>query len=307
MGIRKRYLAIGVFDGVHKGHQKVIRTLISEARKNGARACALTFDPHPLRVVCPGRAPLMLISLKHRIKVLRRSGISRIFVMKFDKRLARVKARDFVEKILIGRFKVKGIVVGEGFRLGRGREGTVPALRDMARTHGLYFRTVPNMRRNNEIISSTAIRRLVTEGKLREASSMLGRPYSVLGTVVHGRKQGRIMGFPTANLDLHHEAIPPSGVYAVKVLIGETMHNGILNIGFRPTFGKNAAEKTVEAHIFGFKKRIYGKDAEVFFIRKQRAERRFGDKDLLRDQIRRDADSARRILKRLITGVSRAV
>lgn len=295
---RNIFATIGVFDGVHLGHQKVIDALIKSSKKMRKKAACITFSPHPFRVLHPEKAPPMLISLQHRLEILSHTGVDVIFVLPFTRTLAGLSARDFIEKMIVDKLNIGRLFVGENFNLGRGREGNVRILKKLAAEYGISINVIKGKTVNKKRISSTLIRKYVIEGKLKEAQRMLGRRFSVLGNVIHGRKRGRILGFPTANLDLHHEAVPPSGAYAVFVRFDGRLLEGILNIGFRPTFMETNRERTVEVHIFGLKKQIYGKDIEVIFIERLREERHFTHKDHLRAQINKDMINARRILKR---------
>lgn len=297
-GKKDALLTIGIFDGVHLGHLKILRALIRKARREKKEAHVLTFSPHPSKVLHPKMAPPMLLSLEHRLKVLDDLGIDTVFVIRFDKHFACLSADGFVRHVLVDRLRVGEIFIGENFNLGHRRKGTVGVLEKLAAKYGFKMNVIECKKIGNRPVSSTLIRKFVIAGKLREASRLLGRRFSILGTVVHGDKRGHIIGFPTANLDLHHEAIPPAGVYAVFVKVDMKVYPGILNIGFRPTFKSNKTDKTVEAHIFGFHKKIYGRDLEVIFIRKIRDERHFKNRDHLKQRIGRDIVFAKGILRR---------
>jgi riboflavin kinase/FMN adenylyltransferase len=209
-----------------------------------------------------------------------------------------VSARDFVEDILIAQLGAKEIIVGEDFRFGRGASAGNAELRNIAAAHSVRVTVVRKVKAGRRAVSSTLIRQRIASGRFGEASRMLGRPFSVLGTVVSGTRLGRALGYPTANLNPHHEAMPPSGVYAVKVIFGRKTYKGVMNIGVKPTFYDHGRDKepSIEVHIFDFHRKVYGKDLEVEFVRKLRDERRFKTIDSLVAQIRADAALAKKLL-----------
>lgn len=294
---RKFAVSIGVFDGVHSAHQKVLKNLIKKAKKKRLTTLLITFDPHPANVLgAPKKVPL-LISLKHRLRLLKEAGLDYALVMHFNKNLAKLSAAQFAENVL-SKITIKEIVVGKNFFFGKGKEGTFADLKRFSKRYGYNINAIPALKSSGKTISSTRIRKLILKGKLKKASKLLSRPVTVLGTVVKGYKRGRIIGFPTANINPHHEAIPPSGVYAVKIKLNKKIHKGILNIGIRPTFKESIAyepEPTIEVHIFNFDKSIYGKDLEISFVEKIRNERRFKSIISLRKQIVRDQAHAKQI------------
>ncbi|MCK4463778.1 MAG: bifunctional riboflavin kinase/FAD synthetase, partial [Candidatus Omnitrophica bacterium] len=292
---------IGIFDGVHVGHQKLLRRLAEKAHRKKKKAIVITFIPHPYRILHPGKAPPMLLSLSHRLKILDRIGIDIALILNFNKHLSCFSAEDFVKKILVKGLNIEELFIGGNFALGHNRKGRLNLLKKLSLKYGFKLNIIKCRKVNRQPISSTSIRELLMDGKLKKASFGLGRKVSILGTVTRGDKRGRILGFPTSNLDLHHEAVPPAGVYAVFVRLNKKLYKGILNIGFRPTFKKAQREKTVEAYIFDFKKNIYGKDMEVVFVKKIREERHFKHKDHLRGQIEKDAKQAKKILESVIT------
>ncbi|MFC1624154.1 bifunctional riboflavin kinase/FAD synthetase [Candidatus Omnitrophota bacterium] len=284
--------SIGIFDGVHRGHQKILRRLVKEAKKKNLKSLVITFHPHPRKVLNPGSNIPFLTSLEHRSDLIKGLGVDLFLVIKFTKSLSRIKPDDFIRQVLIRRLNIKTLVVGENFLFGHKEKGDLRLLKRMAGECDFRLVHVGPLKIRKEYVSSTRIRHAIERGDLRQASSMLGRPVTVFGTVVKGRRLGRRLGFPTANINPHHEAIPPSGVYAVDVKMRKKNYKGILNIGMRPTFGKDNAE-TLELHILDFKNDIYGKDIEIIFKRKIRNERRFSSSDALRVQIRSDILKAR--------------
>jgi len=282
----KSAAAIGIFDGVHRGHQKILKKLAKEASRNNTKSLLITFDPHP-RNILKSKIPL-LISLKHRLTLIKDFGIDSLRVIRFTRKLSRLSGEEFITKILMCRFKIDIFVLGENFRFGHKGRGTA----ELLKKYGFKVFEIKTLKSKGRSISSTRIRQKIERGDLRNASLMLGRPVTVLGTVVKGRRVGRRLGFPTANIDPHHEAIPPSGVYSVDAKISSRIYKAILNIGTRPTFGKNI-DPTIELHIFNFKKSIYNKDVEIIFKRKIRDERRFKSVEALRKQIQSDIYKAK--------------
>ena len=294
-------MTVGIFDGVHRGHKKILRHLIKSAARMKAESCVVTFHPHPSRVLYPRRTTPMLVSTQHKLRLLAGEGVDRIVLVKFTGDFAGIGHARFVEEVLVKRMNVKRLYVGRNFLFGKGRKGNPAALRRLGRRFGFSVEVVPPLKSGGKVISSTLIRRLITSGRLKEAERMLGRSVSILGTVTSGKKRGRILGFPTANLDLHHEAIPPSGVYIVKAKLLGRVYDGIMNIGFRPTFACDGldSEPTAEVHIFGFKDDIYGEDLEIGFLKRLRAERRFAHRSSLRRRIAGDVKKAKEYFKKL--------
>lgn len=290
-------IAIGVFDGVHIGHRKIIKSAVGRAGKLGLKSVVLTFDPHPMKVIRPGAKVPSLISICHRVRLIKEIGAAAVVILKFTKAVARMSAGEFIGDVLIKRFGMKELYVGQDFRFGAGAVTGIKDLGLLASAYDFRLNVVKPVKADRQIVSSSAIRRLIMKGDIRKAQKFLGRPVSVLGTVVSGARLARELGYPTANINPHHEVIPPSGVYAVRVRLNKDMLNGVLNIGFRPTFyGPRDKEPSIEVHIFDFNKRIYGKDLEIFFVRKIRDESRFADKDALVEQVRKDENAARSIL-----------
>ncbi|MGB2705948.1 MAG: riboflavin biosynthesis protein RibF [Candidatus Omnitrophota bacterium] len=292
-------VTIGVFDGLHRGHQRIAKTLIKKARRRHLSTLLITFDPHPANVLKPAKGVPLLISLKHRLRLLGEIGIDYVIVMRFTRRLLRMDAADFTKKIL-SRINAEEIVVGKGFVFGSKRRGSLRTLRKFSGVYGYRINAVCELRHSGGVISSTRIRNLILNGELLNASRLLLRPVVILGTVVKGHKRGRIIGYPTANIDPHHEAIPPSGVYVVKIKLEKKLYKGILNIGTRPTFARGPygdREPTIEVHMFNFNKTIYGKDLEINFVRKIRNERKFIDPARLIEQIKKDEKRAKQIFR----------
>ncbi|MDD5136321.1 MAG: bifunctional riboflavin kinase/FAD synthetase [Candidatus Omnitrophica bacterium] len=297
-------VTIGVFDGVHAGHRKIIKEAVAAAKKTGLTSVVITFDPHPSRVLKPGYHAPSLISLRHREKLIEELGPEILLVAKFTKAFSKMPPGEFIRKILAGKLRMRRMCVGENFSFGRGAGGGAGILRRLARMYGYKVAFVKPVKIGGRIVSSSLIRKLTLEGRLADAARLLGRPVSVLGTVVKGSGIARGLGCPTANINPHHEVIPPRGVYAVtarfvrearRAQSNKGKFRGILNIGFRPTFYSSRDEEpTVEVHLFGFKGDLYGRDIEVYFIKKIRDEVKFRSGDALVEQIKRDMAAAQK-------------
>jgi len=293
-------VTIGVFDGVHMGHQAVIKKVVSRAKAMGIISIVVTFDPHPMKILRGESLAPSLISLKHRVSLIKDMGVDRVIVMKFDKALSMIKPGDFIKNIIMAELKAKEIFVGGDFCFGRGAIADIEALKEIGKITGIKVRRVKAVKKRSRVVSSSEIRRLVVNGKIRDASKLLGRPFSILGTVISGAKLARSLGYPTANINPHHEVMPPSGVYAVRVKLNGKLFSGVMNIGTRPTFYDHGrdVEPSIEVHIFGFHGSIYGKDLEIVFVNRIRAEKKFKTTDSLIEQVKKDVKTAKRLLSR---------
>ena len=236
--------------------------------------------------------------MKHRIRIIEELGADIILVINFTGPFAKIRPEEFVKNILIGKLGMRRIYVGENFYFGKGAGAGTAALKKFAGSFSFKIKVIKPVKTGRLVVSSSLIRRLIINGELDKASKLLGRPVSVLGTVVSGSKLARSLGYPTANINPHHEVIPPSGVYAVRIRYGRRLLKGVLNIGVRPTFySPKDEEPAIEVHIFGFHRGIYGKDLEILFVKKIRDERKYKDRSELMAQIEKDSRAARRILK----------
>jgi riboflavin kinase/FMN adenylyltransferase len=272
-------ITIGIFDGVHKGHQAILKKVIEEAKESRLKSVVITFDPHPVKILSPGAKIPFLMSLEHRIRLIKKMGVDDCLVMRFTKEFSMLSPEDFIKRALMDKLNLKALVTGGNFLFGFKEKGDIALLERLSRVYGFKFYSVPPLKIGGNFISSTRIRCLIEKGDLKLASKMLGRPVTILGTVVKGKRLGRKIGFPTANIDPHHESIPPSGVYGVNVALDKKLYRGILNISGR---------KIIEVHIFNFKKDIYGKDIEVIFKQKIRDEKKFNSLKALKKQIQLD-------------------
>lgn len=285
--------AIGIFDGVHAGHQAILKKAAARARALGGSPVAVTFYPHPLSVLKPTRAPELLMPLSERVRAIAGSGVPEIRVIPFTRSFSRWSPEQFVRRILAGRLRVREVVVGHDFGFGAGRAGTPDTLRRLGLVYGFRTWVMPPVRRSGERISSRRIRERISRGELAPAARLMGRPVSVWGTVVRGSGRGAKLGFPTANLKREAGILPLPGVYAVRARLGGRSYPGMANLGHRPTFG---GKKTVlEVHLFGVRRRLYGRRLEVVFVRRLRGERRFPSPEALAGQLARDAARARRV------------
>lgn len=288
------HLAIGVFDGVHLGHQAVLRRAFDEAQRAGGAAVAVTFDPHPLRILRPESAPRLLTSTPHKLQLIRALGVASVLVIPFDREFAATPPEDFIHA-LAACGRLREICVGHEWSFGKGRAGNLALLARLGGALGFAEVGVTPVTIDGEIVSSTLIRAAVESGDLARAERFLGRPYTILGTVVKGARLGTQLGFPTANLAAHNEQFPPNGVYAVAVRHGTAHLHGVANIGVRPTVTNASGERLLEVHLFDFAGDLYGGELEVSFTQFLRPEQKFSGLDALTAQIARDVRAAREI------------
>ncbi len=291
---RRGVCTLGVFDGVHLGHQRILDRVRALADERGAAAIVLTFAVHPV-VVVKGLPPRLITSLPHRLRLFARHRIDECVVLPFDEQVRSLSADEFAERVFVESLAASAVVLGPDAHVGRDREGDLAFLRRFCASHGIDFEVIDDLRLDEFRVSSTRIRAAIADGDLDRASRMLGRPYSILGTVVRGDGRGRQLGFATANLDLHHEIRPPAGVYAVRARLPGGGRDGVVNIGIRPTFGPDG-DLTVEAHLFDFDGDLYGKELELEVRTRIRDEMQFQSKEELIEQIRRDVTAARTAL-----------
>lgn len=287
-------LAAGFFDGVHRGHQKVLQAALAAAEKIQGEAWVMTFDPHPMKILRPERAPLILTSTPHKLELLKAFGIQGCIVLPFSRELAATPPDEFANWLFHCAPMLKHVVVGDNWRFGAKAAGTPAMLGELGQAAGVTVEPICHVMDGDDPISSTRIRQAITTGNLAEAALMLGRPPSVLGTVIHGRAIGRTLGYPSANLDPHNEALPPLGVYAVQARVNNQFYAGALNFGTRPTFDKDkAVPPLLELHLLDFNETIYDNDVEAFFIKHLRDEWYFATIDELKQQIAEDIKETR--------------
>ncbi len=287
-------LALGNFDGLHRGHQKIIERVRRSAADRGGVGVVLTFDPHPPRVVRPDKAPPLLMTMAQKIAALERAGAHGVAVVRFTPELSRYTPEAFVRRVLVDWLRVAEVWVGADFLFGHERAGTFSVLRALGGQYGFRTEKIDPVRYKEFVVSSTRIRRLVSEGRVDEAGALLGHHYTIEGEVVTGARRGRELGFPTANLSTDNDLVPPSGVYATTAELDGTRWPAITNIGVRPTF-EAAGAVTIETHLLGFDADVYGARLSLSFIQRLRDERRFPDVDALREQIETDVRRAQRL------------
>lgn len=292
---KKPVVALGVFDGVHRGHRHILKETAKKAQAIKGTSVVVSFYPHPQK-------ERSLYSLEHRLKLIGELGIDACVIIKFNAKFQAMPAVDFMKNILIARLGARYIYVGKNFRFGKSAEGDLALLDKLSSVYNYKLRAFDVIKINHRTISSTYIRKLISEGKLKLAQKLLSRPVTVLGTVIKGLSLARQLGFPTANIDPHHEILPPSGVYIVKVILNKRIFDGVCNIGKKPTLLTKPDElgsgpqKQIEVYIFDFNKDIYGNDLEIRFIRKLRDEKKFASLGHLAAQIKKDIKRSRNIL-----------
>lgn len=294
--LKGAFVTIGNFDGVHLGHQFIFRMLVEEARREGRPAVVISFEPHPKMVLHPERRPFYLIaSPEEKIRLLAGLGIDAFILIPFSLEYARTTAEEFVREVLRERLQIQRILIGHDYTFGRGKEGNEAVLTEAGRRLGFEVEGINAFCVGDIVISSTKIREALLAGEVRFAATLLGRPYNLSGRVIYGNQRGVRLGFPTANIAPDKELVPARGVYAVRVIREGKPHDGILNIGFNPTFADG--KRSIEVHIFDFHEDIYGESIEILFSERIRDEVRFESPEKLIAQIDRDIAQAREILK----------
>jgi riboflavin kinase/FMN adenylyltransferase len=294
-GRRGCVLTIGAFDGVHRGHQEMIRVLRERAAEYGLPAALMSFEPTPREFFAKGTPPARLTRFREKFEALERYGVDRFVCLRFDERMRRLGRDEFVNEVLVKALGVRHIVVGHDFRFGRDNQGDIACLRALGAAAGFEVTEVPPFEIDGERVSSSGIREALAVGDMAKAAKLLGRPYRMTGKVIHGEKLGRKLGFPTANLRLHRRATPVAGIFAIRVTGGGLNDApGVASLGTRPAV--NGKELLLEAHVFDFNGDLYRQPLHVDFIAYLRAERWFADMDTLIEQMNRDAAQARQIL-----------
>lgn len=298
--MRPTVLTLGVFDGLHLGHQKIMETVVKRANAIGAVPTAVTFDPHPRSVLHPENAPPLLQTLDQRLFNFEVLGIKQSIVIRFDKQFASQDAEVFLRDIIHIRLDAREVYLGHGFAFGKNRGGNIELLTRMSKELGFHAEEVAEVRLRKKRISSSMIRKLLKDGKVNLTRRMLGRPYGVEGSIIRGDRRGHTIGFPTANLKPSNRVIPKFGVYATATLIDGVWRKGVTNIGVRPTFEKES-EPSIETFVFDFRGNLYGDVLRVRFLHRIRDERKFSGIDELKAQITRDVAVAKKYFS--FTGV----
>jgi len=291
-------LALGNFDGLHRGHIKILERVKRRAGERGATSVVMTFDPHPPRVVRPDKAPALIMTKAQRLEAIADAGLQGTAVVRFTPELSQWDPETFVRTVLVEWLHVAEVWVGANFLFGRDRAGTFSLLRSLGARYGFRAEKIDPVRYKEFVVSSTRIRRLIAEGRVDEAGALLGHPYVVDGTVVEGARRGRTIGFPTANLRTENELIPPLGVYATTARIDGIIHPSITNVGMRPTFGDVPAP-VIETHVLDMDRDLYGRPLRLGFVQRLRDERPFDGVEALVAQIRADTDRARALFDRM--------
>jgi riboflavin kinase/FMN adenylyltransferase len=292
-GGRKVCLAIGFFDGVHLGHQQIIRQTISDARQHEGLAVVLTFDRHPNVVVAPAKVPPLIYPLPRKLRAIEGLGVDNLLLLHFDREFSQQTGEDFVKRLVREIGPIQSLCVGSNFVFGHKRSGNVELLKRLGAELRFVVHGMAAVSLDGKAVSSTRIREAIARGDLDGAGQMLGRTYSLSGKVIPGDGVGRKLGFPTANLEVAGLALPPGGVYAIHAEVEGQAFRAVLNIGHRPTRNQPAPVLHVEAHLLDFTGDLYGKDLEVVFVDRLRDEKKFNSMDELRDQIGRDIEEAR--------------
>ncbi len=295
---RGTVLTLGVFDGLHLGHQRIMQTIVERAKTTGATPTAITFDPHPRVVLYPENAPPLLQTLDQRLANFEVLGIEQAIVIRFSKEFAAQDAEIFLRDTIYERLQAKEVYLGENFAFGKNRGGNIALLRKMSAELGFFADEVSEVTLRGQRISSSKIRHLLADGKVNLARRMLGRPYGIEGQIIHGDQRGRTIGFPTANLKPRNRVIPKFGVYATANLIDGAWRRSITNVGVRPTFDGDQ-EPSIESYIFDFDGDLYGDVLRVRFLHRIRDERKFDGIEELKAQIAKDSETARNYFKRL--------
>lgn len=296
---RKIYLTLGVFDGMHRGHQALIRRMTDEARRNNALTAVFTFQNHPLEILAPPYCPRRLLTPDRKLEILQGLGVDLVIMIPFTRYFARLQTRRFVADILVRRCRVAKVFCGADFRFGYEGKGDVKQLRSLGREYGFRVEIMMPVQYRGMTVSSTQIRELLQEGMVDRAARLLTRPYDLISQVRRGKGLGKTLGYPTANLDVEKGVIIPAvGVYAVLAEHGKKQYGGMLNIGYRPTFARDRLE--IEIHLFDYCGDLMGESLRVVFLKRLRDEKRFATPAKLQEQLRKDEHAARGISEKFL-------
>lgn len=288
-------LTIGNFDGVHLGHQKIILEVLKRSEEIKGTSMAVTFEPHPMKVLAPEREIRILTTLEEKAKLIEEMGVNVLLCINFNKEFANLLPDDFIEDVLVKKINAKEIIVGTNYAFGKNKKGTVELLKRRGKKYGFRVKAVSNVRIDGNIVSSSSIRSLLLKGAVYDTSTFLGRAYSIEGSVIKGKGRGKnLLNIPTANITTPVEIAPKEGVYAVRVGFNNCIYEGVANIGKNPTFGNT--DISYEVHLFNFSGDLLGEDIRIFFIDRLRGEQLFPDILSLEKQIRNDIERAREIL-----------
>lgn len=297
--VRRAVLSVGNFDGMHLGHQKILRAVVERAQAAGALAGVVTFDPHPLKVLRPAQAPPLVETLEQRLANFQTLGLDAALVLHFDAALARSSPEEFAGGILANRLRASALLVGQNFRFGYRQAGDVARLQRIGGEFGFAVEIIAPVIVGGEVVSSSAVRRAVTEGRVAEAARLLGRPFALIGKIERGAGRGSTIVVPTLNLATEQELLPRTGVYATETQAAGRLFRSATNVGFRPTFDGEGSRISIESHLFDFNARLVEGPLEVRFWERLREERKFGGPEELRAQIAADLEQARELFRRL--------
>lgn len=292
-------LALGNFDGMHRGHLKIIERVRRGAEERGSTAVAMTFDPHPSTIVRPDKAPPLLMTRQQKLEALARGGMHGVAIIRFTPELAQWDPETFVRSVLVEWLHVAEVWVGANFLFGHDRSGNFSLLRSLGARYGFRAEKIDPVRYKDFVVSSTRVRRLVAEGRLDEAGALLGHYYALDGIIVNGQKRGRELGFPTANICPENELVPPPGVYATTMNVDGVAYPSITNIGTRPTFETGEQAVVIETHVLDFDRDLYGQKVRVGFVQRLRDEKKFDGVDALKGQIASDRVRAKDLFDRM--------
>lgn len=294
---RNAVLTVGTFDGVHLGHREIIKRVIDHAHHVGGDSVLITFDPHPRKFLFPDQPLGIITPLAEKVRLLSEAGITHIIVVPFTREFAELSAREYIEKFLVGKFAPHSIVIGYDHHFGHDRLGNIEMLKEYAPVYGYQLMEIPAQQIDAAAVSSTRIRKAISEGRVSDAEHMLDRNYTLKGTVVHGNKLGRTIGYPTANLSPvdKEQLIPAIGVYTIKATHNGVVYDGMMSIGYNPTV-TDKKELRIEANLFDFDKDIYGDELEIIFIERLRNELKFSGLDALIEQLHIDKQNSLSIL-----------
>lgn len=290
-------ITIGTFDGVHKGHRAILKKVVDHAAKVNGESVLLTFEPHPRKLLFPDQPLGIITPLLQKLQLITDAGIQHVVVVPFTKEFSSLTADQYVRNFLVSVFNPHSIVIGYDHRFGHDRKGDINLLKHYAADYHYELMEIPAQLIDEAAVSSTKIRKAIMEGRMEEATQMLGRHYSLKGNVMHGNKLGRTLGYPTANIHPHdaEQIIPANGIYAIQAAYDGTRYNGMLSIGFNPTV-TDKKELRIEANLFDFNKEIYGDTLEIFFVKKLRDEQKFESLDALKEQLHRDKEETEKLV-----------
>ena len=293
-----KVITVGVFDGVHRGHRRILRRVVSEAKKRGLCSAIVTFSLHPSRLIDPSSKIPHVTSLEHKLLLLEREGVDLCYCIDFNKAFAALPPESFIKDILLKKIRMVSLYVGEDFVFGRGARGDKDLLRKFSRDFHFRLHIIEHLKVKGRIVSSTLIRRLIREGDLAQARTFLGEPVSLLGKVIAGEGRGKTLGFPTANIKPPREVLLPDGIYATQALCQGRRHKSVTYIGTKPTFRRRKKVRSIEVFLLDFAKNIYGQRIEIRFIGKIRDDKKFPSKEALVKAMEKDVVRAREILMR---------